>query len=128
MGKCPVTGKTSGGGTSNKDWWPNQLNLKVLHQHSSKSNPMDDDFNYADEFNSLDLAELKNDIFIQCDSEGQKNRLIEILEEEDKNYNAVITVGALHNGFILNDINLHLVTDHEIFDRFKKKNYKGFHR
>ena len=70
---------------------------------------------------------LKNDIFIQCDSEGQKNRLIEILDEEDKNYNAVITVGALHNGFILNDINLHLVTDHEIFDRFKKKKiYKRF--
>jgi len=71
--------------------------------------------------------QLKNDIFIQCDSEGQKNRLIEILDEEDKNYNAVITVGSLHNGFILNDINLHMVTDHEIFDRFKKKKiYKRF--
>jgi transcription-repair coupling factor (superfamily II helicase) len=70
---------------------------------------------------------LHNDIFIQCDSEGQKNRLIEILEEEDKNFNAVVTVGALHNGFILNDINLHLITDHEVFDRFKKKKiYKRF--
>ena len=42
--KCPVTGKSSrqvaGGGTSNKDWWPNQLNLHILHQHSAKSNPM----------------------------------------------------------------------------------------
>ena len=42
--KCPVTGATSkpiaGGGTSNQDWWPNQLNLKILHQHSQKSNPM----------------------------------------------------------------------------------------
>jgi len=70
---------------------------------------------------------LKNDIYIQCDSEGQKNRLIEILEEEDKNYSPAVSTGSLHNGFILNDINLHVVTDHEIFDRFKKKKiYKRF--
>ncbi len=46
---------TAGGGTSNRDWWPNQLNLRILHQHSSKSNPMGEDFNYAEEFKSLDL-------------------------------------------------------------------------
>ncbi len=48
-GKCPVTGRTSnpvaGGGMSNRDWWPNQVNLKMLHQHSAKSNPMGGAFN-----------------------------------------------------------------------------------
>jgi catalase-peroxidase len=52
----------AGGGTSNRDWWPNMLNLNILRQHSSKSNPMDEDFNYAEEFKSLDLAALKSDI------------------------------------------------------------------
>ncbi len=65
--KCPVTGRTSkqgaGGGTSNRDWWPNQLNLHVLHQHSSKSNPLGDDFNYPDEFKKIDLAALKKELF-----------------------------------------------------------------
>jgi len=65
--KCPVTGKTdkpvAGGGTSTRDWWPNQLNLKVLHQHSSKSNPMGEDFNYAEEFKKLDLAAVKKDLY-----------------------------------------------------------------
>ncbi len=64
--KCPVTGRTgkntSGGGATNRDWWPNQLNLKILHQHSKKSSPMDKDFNYAKEFKSLDLAALKKDL------------------------------------------------------------------
>jgi catalase-peroxidase len=50
------------GGTSNRDWWPNQLNLKILHQHSSKSNPMGEDFNYADEFKKLDLEAVKKDL------------------------------------------------------------------
>jgi catalase-peroxidase len=50
------------GGTTNQDWWPNQLRLNVLHQHSSKSNPMGDDFNYAKEFKSLDLAAVKKDL------------------------------------------------------------------
>ena len=59
--KCPVNHSPSGG-TSNRDWWPNQLKLNVLHQHSSKSNPMGDDFNYAEEFKKLDLEALKNDI------------------------------------------------------------------
>ena len=67
-GKCPVTGMTSnvtaGGGTSNKDWWPNQLNLKMLHQHSYLSNPMGKSFNYAEEFKKLDFEALKNDLYV----------------------------------------------------------------
>jgi len=65
--KCPVTGKTrkaiSGGGTSNKDWWPNQLNLKILHQNSSLSDPMDPGFKYAEEFKKLDLEAVKKDLY-----------------------------------------------------------------
>ena len=65
--KCPVTGRTSnaaaGGGTSNRDWWPKQLNLKILHQHSHKSNPMGEAFNYAEEFKKLDLKALKKDLY-----------------------------------------------------------------
>lgn len=49
-------------GTSNRDWWPNQLKIEILHQHSSKSNPMSEDFNYAKEFKSLDLAAVKKDL------------------------------------------------------------------
>jgi catalase-peroxidase len=67
-GKCPVTGRTSkqvaGGGTSNRDWWPNQLKLNILHQHSPKSNPMGEDFNYAEEFKKLDLAAVKKDLYV----------------------------------------------------------------
>src|ERR1700744_1956215 len=51
----------SAGGTSNSDWWPKQLKLELLHHHSTKSNPMGEDFDYAKEFNSLDLAALKKD-------------------------------------------------------------------
>ncbi len=51
----------AGGGTSNRDWWPNQLRLDILHEHSSKSNPMGGDFNYAKEFKSLDLKAVKKD-------------------------------------------------------------------
>ena len=58
--KCPFN--HSSGGTSNRDWWPNQLRLDLLHQHSSKSNPMGADFNYAEEFKSLDLAAVKKDL------------------------------------------------------------------
>ena len=61
-GKCPVHQHTSGGGTTNQDWWPNQINLEILHQHSSKSNPMGEDFNYAEEFKKLDLKALKKDL------------------------------------------------------------------
>ena len=61
--KCPVAhGRTTPGGTTNRDWWPNQLNLKVLHQNSSLSNPMGKGFNYAEEFRKLDLAAVKNDL------------------------------------------------------------------
>ena len=52
----------SNSGTSNKDWWPNQLNLSILHQHDSKSDPMDDGFNYRDEFAKLDYESLKKDL------------------------------------------------------------------
>ncbi len=65
--KCPVTGATSkptaGRGMSNRDWWPNQLNLKILHQHSNLSNPMGEAFNYAEEFKKLDLQALKKDLY-----------------------------------------------------------------
>jgi catalase-peroxidase len=66
-GKCPVTGRTenaaAGGGASNSDWWPNQLNLKILHQNSNLSNPMGQDFNYTEEFKKLDLEALKKDLY-----------------------------------------------------------------
>jgi len=61
--KHPVTGSTVRGGTSNRDWWPNQLKLNILHQHSSKSNPMGEGFNYAEEFKKLDLQALKKDLY-----------------------------------------------------------------
>ncbi len=62
--KGPVMGSpTAGKGTTNVDWWPNQLNFKILHQHSSKSNPMGEDFNYAEEFKKLDLKALKQDLY-----------------------------------------------------------------
>ena len=64
---CPFTGTTqkdgAGGGTSNRDWWPNQLKLGILHQQSEKSDPMGESFDYAEEFKTLDLDALKNDIF-----------------------------------------------------------------
>jgi catalase-peroxidase len=64
--KRPVTGRvhkhTAGGGTTNRDWWPNQLKLDILHQHSSRSNPMGEGFNYAKEFKSLDLEAVKKDL------------------------------------------------------------------
>ncbi len=67
VSKCPVTGATGkhnvgASGTKNRDWWPNQLKLNVLRQHSSKSNPMGEKFNYAEEFKSLDLKAIKNDL------------------------------------------------------------------
>jgi catalase-peroxidase len=61
--KGPVMGSTSRGGMSNRDWWPNQLNLKILHLHSHMSNPMGEAFNYAEEFKKLDLKALKNDLY-----------------------------------------------------------------
>lgn len=69
-GKCPFTGasgnsyKVNSGtrGTKNRDWWPNQLKLNILRQHSSKSNPLQDDFDYSQAFNSLDFTSLKKDL------------------------------------------------------------------
>ena len=62
QGKCPVLGHTAAGVTGNLQWWPNQLNLKVLHQNPPAGDPMDADFNYAEEFKTLDLAAVKQDI------------------------------------------------------------------
>src|SRR6201992_307871 len=59
--KCPFHHSSSESRT-NRDWWPNQLNLNILHQHSSKSDPMGEDFNYAEEFKSLDYEALKKDL------------------------------------------------------------------
>jgi len=65
-GKCPVMhgvpSNAIGAGRSNRDWWPNQLNLKILHQHSTLSNPLGEDFNYGEEFKKLDLKALKKDL------------------------------------------------------------------
>jgi catalase-peroxidase len=55
--------ESAGGGTSNRDWWPNQINLNILRQHSELVNPMGDDFDYAEEFKSLDLAAVKQDLY-----------------------------------------------------------------
>jgi catalase-peroxidase len=60
--QCPFHHGAASGGTTNQDWWPNQLKLELLHQHSSKSNPMGEDFDYAKEFKSLDFAALKKDL------------------------------------------------------------------
>ena len=69
--KCPMSGAagampkhSSGKGTTNKDWWPNQLNLKILHQNSDLTNPMGDNFDYASEFKKLDLEALKKDLHV----------------------------------------------------------------
>ena len=67
VSRCPVTGaigkdSIGGGGTKNRDWWPNQLKLNILRQHSSKSNPMGKDFDYKKEFKSLDFKALKEDL------------------------------------------------------------------
>ncbi|MBF0598186.1 catalase/peroxidase HPI [Faecalibacter rhinopitheci] len=68
ISKCPFhngslqTNSVAGKGTQNKDWWPNQLNLNILKQHDTKTNPMGEDFNYAEEFKSLDLEALKSDL------------------------------------------------------------------
>ena len=59
--KCPFH-HAAGSGPTIKDWWPNQLNLNILRQHSSKSDPMGEGFNYAEEFKSLDLEAVKKDL------------------------------------------------------------------
>ena len=72
-GKCPVTGRSNTlvGTRSNRDWWPNQLNLKVLHQNSPLSNPMGEEFDYAEEFKSLDLEAVRKDLYaLMTDSQA----------------------------------------------------------
>jgi catalase-peroxidase len=73
--KCPFMGamhkKTAGSGMTNRDWWPKQLKLNILRQHSNLSNPMGEEFDYAAEFKSLDLQALKNDLFdLMTDSQA----------------------------------------------------------
>ena len=67
ISKCPFLGgakkQSAGGGTANQDWWPNQLKLNILRQNSAKSDPMGKTFDYAKEFNSLDLNAIKKDTF-----------------------------------------------------------------
>ena len=61
--KCPFNhGQIPGSGPTNRDWWPNQLDLRILHQHTAESNPMGEDFDYAKEFQTLDLAAVKKDL------------------------------------------------------------------
>ncbi|HXS57304.1 MAG TPA: hypothetical protein VN726_14330 [Hanamia sp.] len=67
ISKCPfhngnMKHNTGGGGTKSRDWWPNRLNMNILRQHSSLSNPLDKDFNYAEAFKSLDLEAVKKDL------------------------------------------------------------------
>ncbi|MCE2595646.1 catalase/peroxidase HPI [Motilimonas cestriensis] len=70
QGKCPFN-HAAGGGTQNKDWWPNQLNLNILHQHSSSANPMAPDFDYAKAFNSLDIEAVRADLYaLMTDSQA----------------------------------------------------------
>ena len=71
ISKCPVMGhantpaaSNAGRGTSNRDWWPKQLKLNILHQHSTKSNPLGSTFNYAEAFKQLDLNAVKQDLKI----------------------------------------------------------------
>ena len=77
VGKCPVmhgaVTRNSTSGTSNREWWPNQLNIGILHQHDDKSNPMDKDFNYRDAFKSLDYKALKQDLNdLMTNSQGNR--------------------------------------------------------
>lgn len=62
-GKCPVMhGGNTATGNNNMEWWPNTLNLDILHQHDTKTNPLGEDFDYAEEFKKLDLEAVKNDL------------------------------------------------------------------
>ena len=89
QGKCPFghgsLKPAAGGGTSNRDWWPNQLKLNILRQNSSLSNPMGDKFNYAEEFKSLDLDAVKKEIAIlkKCDHKNVL-KLYEVIDDPDQ--------------------------------------------
>ncbi|KAB7529652.1 catalase/peroxidase HPI [Flagellimonas olearia] len=68
--QCPFLSEVAGGGTQNEDWWPNRLKLELLSQHSEKSNPLGEDFNYAEEFKKLDYSALKKDLLdVMTDSQ-----------------------------------------------------------
>src|SRR5580700_8862717 len=68
--KCPFN-HAAGGGTTNHHWWPHRIKVELLHQHSAKSDPMGEEFNYAKEFKSLDLAAVKKDLAaLMTDSQG----------------------------------------------------------
>ena len=88
--KCPVMhgslSSNSSTGTSNKDWWPNQLNLSILHQHDQKGDPMDGDFDYAEEFKKLDYDSLKKDL--------NRNKYLDII-----NNNNVVSISVRQNRF-----------------------------
>ena len=97
--KCPFTGAgtppkfPTGRGTSNRDWWPNSLNLKILSQHSSLVNPMDKKFNYAKEFKKLNFKALKKDLHnedvdnikVKKNLPGKKIKSIEVLVKIENN-------------------------------------------
>jgi catalase-peroxidase len=73
--KCPVVGvsgnRSNVGAVANQHWWPNQLNLRILDQNSASTNPLGNDFDYAKEFSSLDLNEVKKDLFkLMTDSQS----------------------------------------------------------
>jgi catalase (peroxidase I) len=82
-GKCPFAPAeqrhTTAAALSNSDWWPEQLNLKILHQNAPVTNPMGSDFDYAKEFSSLDLASLKKDLNDLFEWHGIVQELIEFL-------------------------------------------------
>ena len=85
--KCPVmhgsiTNNDKNKGTSNKDWWPNQLNLSILRQHDKRSNPMGRGFNYREEFNKLDYTSLKNEIILAVRKTENQNSMKNTEEEE----------------------------------------------
>ena len=81
--KCPVMHgsmtKNTTSGTSNKDWWPDQLNLSILHQHDRKSNPMGEDFDYKSEFEKLDYYALKQDLLDLMTDRKSGGQLITVI-------------------------------------------------
>ena len=96
--KCPFSSgilkHAAGGGTTNKDWWPNQLNLKILHQHSNLSNPMDEAFNYVEEFKKLDLKAVKKDL----------NALMTEIESQLVNFAPVRVISLEDQGSLIDEI------------------------